>query len=161
MCTCHSTYRGHKMIFGCLFSPSALWILGIKCKSSGLVTNTSPAPAFPLALSLFLLRINYICIYNLCSAECMNPWIPVLCGRVLEHLSSLAREVSLDYERSMNKINFDQIVSSKPDTFSYVTLPQKEEEKVPDQGESQRTLAAHLASLPTPVSISVQPLRAS
>ncbi|XP_057625591.1 dynein axonemal heavy chain 1 [Chionomys nivalis] len=54
--------------------------------------------------------------------------------QVLEHLSSLAREVSLDYERSMNKINFDQIVSSKPDTFSYVTLPQKEEEKVPDQG---------------------------
>ncbi|CAO2638238.1 Dynein axonemal heavy chain 1 [Lemmus lemmus] len=54
--------------------------------------------------------------------------------QVLEHLSSLAREVSLDYERSMNKINFDRIVSSKPDTFSYVTLPQKEEEKVPDQG---------------------------
>ncbi|XP_008850074.1 dynein heavy chain 1, axonemal [Nannospalax galili] len=54
--------------------------------------------------------------------------------RVLEHFSSLAREVSLDYERSMNKINFDQIVSSKPDTFSYVTLPKKEEERVPSQG---------------------------
>ncbi|XP_032177365.1 dynein heavy chain 1, axonemal isoform X1 [Mustela erminea] len=53
---------------------------------------------------------------------------------VLEHLSSLSREVNLDYERSMNKINFDQIVSSKPDTFSYVTLPKKEEEKVPRQG---------------------------
>uniref|UniRef100_A0A8C5ZKT2 Dynein axonemal heavy chain 1 n=1 Tax=Marmota marmota marmota TaxID=9994 RepID=A0A8C5ZKT2_MARMA len=53
---------------------------------------------------------------------------------VLEHLSNLAREVSLDYERSMNKINFDQIVSSKPDTFSYVTLPEKEEETVPEQG---------------------------
>ncbi|XP_006892361.1 PREDICTED: dynein heavy chain 1, axonemal [Elephantulus edwardii] len=54
--------------------------------------------------------------------------------QVLEHLSSLAREVSLDYKRSMNKINFDQIVSSKPDTFSYVTLPKKEEEKVPEKG---------------------------
>ncbi|XP_008570797.1 PREDICTED: dynein heavy chain 1, axonemal [Galeopterus variegatus] len=54
--------------------------------------------------------------------------------QVLEHLSSLAREVNLDYERSMNKISFDQIVSSKPDTFSYVTLPKKEEEKVPKQG---------------------------
>nr|XP_031326333.1 dynein heavy chain 1, axonemal isoform X8 [Camelus dromedarius] len=53
---------------------------------------------------------------------------------VLEHLSSLCREVSLDYERSMNKINFDKIVSSKPETFSYVTLPDKEEEKVPRQG---------------------------
>lgn len=55
--------------------------------------------------------------------------------RVLEHLSNLAREVSLDYERSMNKINFDQIVASKPDTFSYVTLPEEEEEEVPEQGE--------------------------
>nr|XP_054101684.1 dynein axonemal heavy chain 1 isoform X2 [Callithrix jacchus] len=53
---------------------------------------------------------------------------------VLEHLGSLAREVSLDYERSMNKINFDHIVSSKPETFSYVTLPKKEEEQVPEQG---------------------------
>ncbi|XP_004676628.1 PREDICTED: dynein heavy chain 1, axonemal [Condylura cristata] len=53
---------------------------------------------------------------------------------VVEHLSSLSKEVNLDYERSMNKINFDQIVSSKPDTFFYVTLPKKEEEKVPKQG---------------------------
>ncbi|XP_016065513.1 PREDICTED: dynein heavy chain 1, axonemal [Miniopterus natalensis] len=53
---------------------------------------------------------------------------------VLEHLSNLSREVNLDYERSMNKINFDQIVASKPDTFSYVTLPQKEEETVPQYG---------------------------
>ncbi|XP_037386166.1 dynein axonemal heavy chain 1 isoform X5 [Talpa occidentalis] len=53
---------------------------------------------------------------------------------VLEHLSSLSREVNLDYERSMNKINFDQIVTSKPDTFFYVTLPKEEEEKVPKQG---------------------------
>ncbi|OWK02778.1 hypothetical protein Celaphus_00010474, partial [Cervus elaphus hippelaphus] len=34
----------------------------------------------------------------------------------------------------MNKINFDKIVSSKPETFSYVTLPEKEEERVPRQG---------------------------
>uniref|UniRef100_A0A4W2GNB5 Dynein heavy chain 1, axonemal-like n=1 Tax=Bos indicus x Bos taurus TaxID=30522 RepID=A0A4W2GNB5_BOBOX len=54
---------------------------------------------------------------------------------VLEHLSNPLGEVNLDYERSMNKINFDKIVSSKPETFSYVTLPKKEEEKVPKQGE--------------------------
>ncbi|XP_058931925.1 dynein axonemal heavy chain 1 [Kogia breviceps] len=53
---------------------------------------------------------------------------------VLEHFSNLSREVNLDYERSMNKINFDKIISSKPKTFSYVTLPEKEEEKVPKQG---------------------------
>lgn len=56
-------------------------------------------------------------------------------GRVLEYLNRLAKEVSLDYERSMNKIIFDRVVSSKPDTFHYVTLPTKEEEKVPEQGE--------------------------
>ncbi|XP_040850525.1 dynein heavy chain 1, axonemal [Ochotona curzoniae] len=54
--------------------------------------------------------------------------------RVLEYLNRLAKEVSLDYERSMNKIIFDRVVSSKPDTFHYVTLPTKEEEKVPEQG---------------------------
>ncbi|XP_004631750.1 dynein heavy chain 1, axonemal [Octodon degus] len=53
---------------------------------------------------------------------------------VLEHLSKLTKEVILDYERSMNKMSFDKVVSSKPDTFSYVTLPQKEEEKVPEKG---------------------------
>lgn len=69
-----------------------------------------------------------------------SPLTPLLVpvDRVLEHLSNLSREVNLDYERSMNKINFDQIVSAKPDTFSYVTLPEKEEEKVPKQGEGIR-----------------------
>lgn len=56
--------------------------------------------------------------------------------------------MNLDYERSMNKINFDQIVSSKPETFSYVTLPEKEEEKVPNQGEDHWILTAYLASSP-------------
>lgn len=71
---------------------------------------------------------------------------PFPIGRVLEHLSNLSREVSLDYERSMNKISFDQIVSSKPDTFSYVTLPEKEEEKVPRQGEGGWTKAGPVAT---------------
>uniref|UniRef100_A0A452QQ45 Dynein axonemal heavy chain 1 n=1 Tax=Ursus americanus TaxID=9643 RepID=A0A452QQ45_URSAM len=69
---------------------------------------------------------------------------------VLEHLSNLSREVSLDYERSMNKISFDQIVSSKPDTFSYVTLPEKEEEKVPRQGEGGWTKILSLSLCPSP-----------
>lgn len=152
MCTCHSNIQVTRWLLGVC---SLLLLCGFWEANANHQAwwQTPPSPAFPLALSLFLLCINYICIYNFYSEECMNPWLPVpLCGRVLEHLSSLAREVSLDYERSMNKINFDQIVSSKPDTFSYVTLPQKEEEKVPDQGERQRTLAAHLASSPTPIS---------
>lgn len=42
--------------------------------------------------------------------------------------------MTLDYERTMNKISFDRIVASKPEMFSYVTLPDKEEEKVPEKG---------------------------
>lgn len=76
----------------------------------------------------------------------LTPLSPFPIGRVLEHLSNLSREVNLDYERSMNKINFDQIVSSKPDTFSYVTLPEKEEEKVPRQGEGGWTKAGPVAT---------------
>ncbi|XP_060621830.2 dynein axonemal heavy chain 1 [Anolis sagrei] len=55
-------------------------------------------------------------------------------NNILDRLYRLGREVSLDYERAMNKINFDRIVSSKPQTFSYVTLPEKEEDKVPEKG---------------------------
>ncbi|CAI7935221.1 Hypothetical predicted protein [Podarcis lilfordi] len=53
---------------------------------------------------------------------------------ILERLQLLGKEVSLDFERTMNKINFDRIVTSKPQTFYYVTLPEKEEEKVPQKG---------------------------
>nr|XP_034961987.1 dynein heavy chain 1, axonemal isoform X3 [Zootoca vivipara] len=53
---------------------------------------------------------------------------------ILERLQLLGKEVSLDFERTMNKINFDRIVTSKPQTFYYVTLPEKEEEKVPLKG---------------------------
>lgn len=54
--------------------------------------------------------------------------------RVTEQLAALTKEANLDYERTMNKINFDRIVASKPETFSYVTLPDKVEEKVPERG---------------------------
>ncbi|XP_019331155.1 dynein axonemal heavy chain 1 [Alligator mississippiensis] len=53
---------------------------------------------------------------------------------VLNRLHCLEKEVSLDYERTMNKIIFDRVVTSKPQMFSYVTLPEKEEEKVPEKG---------------------------
>ncbi|XP_025927284.1 dynein heavy chain 1, axonemal [Apteryx rowi] len=54
--------------------------------------------------------------------------------RVLDRLCCLEKEVRLDYERTMNKISFDRVVISKPQTFSYVTLPDKDEEKVPEKG---------------------------
>lgn len=67
--------------------------------------------------SLFILLISFLIILS-----------------VLDRLYHLGNEVSLDYERTMNKINFDRIVTSKPQTFSYVTLPEKEEETVPEKG---------------------------
>lgn len=54
---------------------------------------------------------------------------------MLGHLDLLGKEVALDFERTMNKINFDRIVSSKPQTFFYVTLPEKEEEIIPEKGK--------------------------
>ncbi|XP_071611851.1 dynein axonemal heavy chain 1 [Heliangelus exortis] len=54
--------------------------------------------------------------------------------RMLEHMHCLEEEVKLDYERTMNRMSFDRVVTSKPQTFSYVTLPHKEEEKVPEKG---------------------------
>ncbi|CAM4703272.1 unnamed protein product [Lepidochelys kempii] len=54
--------------------------------------------------------------------------------RLLNCLQCLEKEVSLDYERTMNKIIFDGVITSKPQMFSYVTLPEKEEEKVPERG---------------------------
>ncbi|NXE09964.1 DYH1 protein, partial [Lophotis ruficrista] len=54
--------------------------------------------------------------------------------RVLDHMCCLEEEVRLDYERTMNRIIFDRVVTSKPQTFSYVTLPDKEEKKVPEKG---------------------------
>lgn len=135
------------MTFGSLFSPSTVWFLRFKLQ----VTSLGAKPLYPLSLltgprfESVTYKLYYI--HNVCSAVCVSLLSP-LSDSVLEHLSCLAREVNLDYERSMNKINFDQIVSSNPETFSYVTLPEKEEEKVPNQGESHWTLAAHLASSP-------------
>ncbi|NWW95122.1 DYH1 protein, partial [Rhynochetos jubatus] len=54
--------------------------------------------------------------------------------RVLDHMCCLEKEVRLDYEHTMNRISFDRVITSKPQMFSYVTLPDKEEKKVPEKG---------------------------
>lgn len=56
------------------------------------------------------------------------------CNRLLDRMCCLEKEVRLDYECAMNRITFDKVVTSKPQTFFYVTLPDKEEEKVPEKG---------------------------
>lgn len=49
-------------------------------------------------------------------------------------MACLEKEVRLDYERTMNRIIFDKVVTSKPQTFYYITLPDKEEKKVSEKG---------------------------
>ena len=51
-----------------------------------------------------------------------------------EHVHVLSKEVQLDFRRSMNRITFDRIVSDKPETYPFVTIPEKEAEVVPDRG---------------------------
>uniref|UniRef100_A0A8C3XBZ8 Dynein axonemal heavy chain 1 n=1 Tax=Cyanoderma ruficeps TaxID=181631 RepID=A0A8C3XBZ8_9PASS len=53
---------------------------------------------------------------------------------MLESISSLEKEVKLDYKHIMNRISFDRVVTSKPQMFSYVTLPDKEEKEAPEKG---------------------------
>ncbi|XP_053577059.1 dynein axonemal heavy chain 1 [Bombina bombina] len=47
----------------------------------------------------------------------------------MEHyLNRLENEINLEYERTFNKMIFDKLVSTKPQTFPYITLPDKAEE---------------------------------
>lgn len=51
-----------------------------------------------------------------------------------EHVHLLSKEIQVDFSRSMNRITFDRIVNSKPETYPFVTLPQEEEEVIPERG---------------------------
>ena len=53
-----------------------------------------------------------------------------------EHVRLLCKEIQVDFSRSMNRITFDRIVNSKPETYPFVTLPQEEEEVIPERGRS-------------------------
>ncbi|XP_035245196.1 dynein heavy chain 1, axonemal isoform X1 [Anguilla anguilla] len=51
-----------------------------------------------------------------------------------ECVSRLESEISLEYERTMNRINFDKVVTTCPEEFSHITLPQRDPEQVPESG---------------------------
>lgn len=42
-------------------------------------------------------------------------------------VKSLEQEIGLEYGRTMNRINFDKVVTSQPEQFSDIILPQKED----------------------------------
>ncbi|KAG7477961.1 hypothetical protein MATL_G00075170 [Megalops atlanticus] len=93
-------------------------------------------------------------LYHL-SIDCMPVWSsspslhPGWLARIKQHALStpglrvqllqecvghLEREINLEYDRTMNRICFDKVVTSSPDEFSHITLPQKEPESVPEKG---------------------------
>lgn len=49
-------------------------------------------------------------------------------------LALLEREVNIDFQRTMNKITFDTIVSKDQETFAFVTVPPPTVDKVPPKG---------------------------
>ncbi|NXX67841.1 DYH1 protein, partial [Spizella passerina] len=53
---------------------------------------------------------------------------------MLDQISTLEKEVKLDYKHTMNMISFDRVVASKPEMFSFVTLPDKEQKEAPEKG---------------------------
>ena len=52
-----------------------------------------------------------------------------------DYLQVLEKEVNIDFCRSMNRIIFDKTVRENPQTFAFVTLPEKEVESVPEKGK--------------------------
>ena len=54
-------------------------------------------------------------------------------------MKTLEREVQLEHTRAMNRILFDMTVSSQPETFPFVTLPEPEVTPVPCRGDTTYT----------------------
>ncbi|KAI1890876.1 hypothetical protein AGOR_G00158120 [Albula goreensis] len=51
-----------------------------------------------------------------------------------ECVGCLEREINLEFNRTMNRINFDKAVMSCPEEFSHITLPESRSERVPEKG---------------------------
>uniref|UniRef100_A0A6I8PKH9 Dynein axonemal heavy chain 1 n=1 Tax=Ornithorhynchus anatinus TaxID=9258 RepID=A0A6I8PKH9_ORNAN len=55
-------------------------------------------------------------------------------ARTENHLSLLSEEVGMDYERTMNRITFDQIITSNPLKYNFISVPKQKKMRVPDNG---------------------------
>lgn len=60
----------------------------------------------------------------------------ILCCSLEKCIGDLEKEVELEYYRTMNRMSFDKVVMSHSAEFSYITLPKKDPEHVPQKGES-------------------------
>ena len=59
-------------------------------------------------------------------------------------MKTLEREVQLEHTRAMNRILFDMTVSSQPETFPFVTLPEPEVTPVPCRGDNNIHSTLHI-----------------
>ncbi|MCJ8744212.1 hypothetical protein PDJAM_G00116030 [Pangasius djambal] len=113
---------------------------------------------------IFALRVQFACrarhnteallLYHL-SVDCMPVWsgTPTLQPTSLQHIKTrtlstpglrfpllqqcterLEKEIHLEYARTMNRMTFDKLVQANPKEFSYITLPEKEADRVPNKG---------------------------
>eukprot|EP00794_Sanderia_malayensis_P012733 gene12733-14038_t len=55
-------------------------------------------------------------------------------SRLTDCIGSLSKQVQLDFMRTMNKITFDKIITSKPEKFAYIQPQVIEEDPVPETG---------------------------
>lgn len=76
-------------------------------------------------------------------------------GRLQECIVRLEKEINLEYDRTMNRISFDRVVLTNPEDFSHITLPQREPEHVPQNGEFTGGRAC-LFEYPNGVDVSVR-----
>lgn len=49
-------------------------------------------------------------------------------------MERLEKEVELEFSHTMNRMVFDKLVQASPEEFSYITLPEKEPERVLNKG---------------------------
>lgn len=78
-----------------------------------------------------------IILYSKWSITFRMHFCVMLCcgGRLQECIVRLEKEINLEYDRTMNRISFDRVVLTNPEDFSHITLPQREPERVPQNGE--------------------------
>ncbi|XP_066927305.1 dynein axonemal heavy chain 1-like isoform X2 [Clytia hemisphaerica] len=55
-------------------------------------------------------------------------------ARLILHAEKLCKEVTLDFQRSMNKIVFDKVMTENPERFPFVTIEEKVSQRVPERG---------------------------
>lgn len=46
----------------------------------------------------------------------------------------LEKEIHLEFSRTMNQMTFDKLVQANPKEFFYITVPEKEPERMPHKG---------------------------